>query len=344
MLNRFCKNPSNKKAIVFYSAYRASGIKMGTLSDSGIWTSLTVPGTITQSTFEDQFCWSKKINGKWYLATIVGTYYGGPYYYEYDGNTFTSMTVNATIDTTKASWSSDATKLVIAIYNASPWLTIFTRSGTALTQGTLSGAALAAQHTQVFFTTDTTVIGLTNGAGIGVYTVSGSTISYTTAPTTNTTNCISGDVTTDKAYLAVTASVSPYLRIYSISGTTLTSVATVSGLTNNLAGAKWSPDGTKLAVTFTSSPYIAIYDWNSSTNTLTARTLTYTSTLYGPWSSGSKETLVWSPNSKYLWHGMTSFIGGEPGFLIWDVSGSGASQKSVDLSENVIVSAGAGYP
>lgn len=336
MLKHLYKSFGETPAVLMISsAYAGNGLRVHTFTDQGTLVSRSITGLTTGDAIDgyfEQFAWSSKVSNKWYLAVCNTEFWGGPTYHEYDGSSFTTMTTDTSyLSTTAAAWNSDGSKLVVGV-DGSPWLALYSRSGTSLTLGSVSGVRTS-PHRKLFWVSDTLVIALTQAHGIVLYDVSGTSLSFNSAPL-GSFECYGGDLSPDKQYLAVSTSSNG--AVFKLTGTSLSGIASTGATT---IGMKFSPDGTKLACSFPNSPYFAVYDIISET--LYGRSLSYTSNLFGPWGTTRGSTIVWSRNSRYIWYGSTDFSNGA-GAFIWDVPAalfSTVTEKSMDTFSVVWVSA-----
>ena len=169
------------------------------------------------------------------------------------------------------SWTSDALYMAAAS-SQSPYLWVYSRSGTTLTKlnnpspapgWIASGCAIANTSSGVM-----AAVAFNSSPYISIYTISGSSVTKLTDPSTLPTSSGQGcDWDGTGTYLAVVHGSSPYVTVYERSGTTFTKLANPSTLPVGATSCCWDASGKYLVVGASSSPYIYVYERSGTTLT-----------------------------------------------------------------------------
>ena len=173
-------------------------------------------------------------------------------------------------DTRGCAFSSDDTYLAVA-HLASPYITIYKRSGDTFTKLADPGTLPTGNGRGCAFSSDDTYLAIAHDTSpyVTIYKRSGDTFTKladpASLPTDTGRNCY---FSSDDTYLAVAHSTSPYITIYKRSGDTFTKLADPAALpAGNAWDCAFSSDDTYLAVAHATSPYITIYNRSGDTFT-----------------------------------------------------------------------------
>ena len=168
------------------------------------------------------------------------------------------------------SFSPDGNFLAVG-HGISPFVTIYSISGTTFTKITNPGTLPADDGRDVAFSPNSDFLAVAHFTSpyITIYSISGTTFTKLTNPGTLPTGNSRGVAfSPDGNFLAVAHTTSPYVTIYSISGTTFTKITNPTILpTGGGFGVSFSTDGNFMSVAHDLSPYVTIYSISGTTFT-----------------------------------------------------------------------------
>ncbi len=219
---------------------------------------------------------------------------------------------------------------------ATPWLQVYSISGTTATKLTNPATLPAASVLAVAFSPDGNFLACATGTSpyVHIYSISGTTFTKLSNPATLPPSTVQGlAFSPDSSMLACAIpDTSPYVHIYSISGTTFTKLSNPATLPNpSPMACAFSPNGQFLALGLYDSPYINIYSISGTTFTKLSNPATTP--------SGRCWSVAFNSDSSLLAASSES----TPFVAVYDISGTTFTKKTNPATLPVAASRGVAF-
>ncbi|MGK5017708.1 WD40 repeat domain-containing protein [Janthinobacterium sp. HLS12-2] len=231
---------------------------------------------------------------------------------------FTTTPAPATLPTGQgraAAYSPDGTRLAIG-HDATPFLTVYTRSGATLTKLADPATLPASAVLDAAWSPDGTYLAVAHATTpfLTVYKWNGSTLTKLSNPAALPVSASSGVSWNNDGSLLAVGGASAALSVYSRSGDVFTKLSVAAP--NSAGKVKFNPAGTMLACVATSSPYLVNYSVSGATLT----SLGSPSVL----PTVAPSSAAWSPDGAYL-----TLVGGTAPFVeTYSVTGTSLAKLS----------------